>query len=108
MGAYLYGISSKSRKVKGLNDVNEIKFITKARLSHFENDYMPVEKATIARYKKSKTNGRSVRYAVYDWVDGATVYYVPSGVKTFIDYNDTIKPIGFLKAVGKRFEFVIG
>lgn len=104
MGAYLFGISSRSRKVKGLGDVHEAKFITKARVSYFERDYSRTEKAAIANYKRSKTNAE---YVAYDFVDGAPVYKVTrKDTKVFNDYGDSIKHVGHLEKVGARFRFV--
>lgn len=105
MGAYLFGVSSKSRKVKGLGDVHEAKFITKARVSYFESGYSRVEEAKIANYKRGKAKSS---YVAYDFVDGAPVYRLTRKVSVFSDYSDATVCIGHLEKVGSRFKFKIG
>jgi hypothetical protein len=99
MGEYIYKITSKTRKIKGLDKpVHLAKFYTKPNFM-----YPELSRPLVAEKMLEET------LIAYDFGDGDQIYRVSPGSNYFSDYGarcDSFELLGTMHADGKRFKFV--
>jgi hypothetical protein len=107
MGTYVYGVSSRSRKVKGFDEpVYELVFIDKPSYSIFHDEFSREGAMTMGRMNaKPSMKGKLVSYDVNNKdVAAVIIFRYKLTDNVFYDGNEerVMETVGYAKWVGNR------